>query len=191
LKENVLDQASHCFGKLAAQMDYETAALDCVEIDLDGQIMEIPAIVVKCRPEDILVYPTVRTQLIAVDTPECPVVALGVEFPYQRSSLAGWYFAWLPMHDDHQRSFLRMLATSSMWHVVVFSGVRVTRVLMVPINQTARRDYRQLWKLIADNYPLKPEANTKLAIDRACGAMQEALGPGYVLQTIRTIGCSK
>lgn len=190
MKENVLEQASQCFGKLAAQMDYETAALDNVEINLDGQIMEIPAIVVKGRPEDILVYPIVRTQLIAVDTPECPVVALGVEFPYQKSSLAGWYFTWLPMHNDHQRSFLRMLATSSMWHVVVFSGVRVTRALMVPIEQSVRREYRQLWKLIAD-YPMKPDANTKLAIDRACEVMQGALGPGYVLQTIRTIGCSK
>ncbi len=104
MKENILEQASQCFGKLAAQMDYETAALDYVEIDLDGQIMEIPAIIVKGRPEDILVYSTVRTQLIAVDTPECPVVALGVEFPYQESSLAGWYFTWLPIHNDHQRS---------------------------------------------------------------------------------------
>jgi len=190
LKENVLEQASRRFGKLAAQMDYETAALDCVEIDLNGQIMEIPAIVVKGRPEDILVYPTVRTQLVAVDTTECPVVALGVEFPYQKSSLAGWYFTWLPMHNDHQRTFLRMLATSSMWHVVVFSGVRVTRTLMVPIEQSVRREYRKLWKLIVD-YPLKPEANTNCAIDQACGAMQEALGPGYVLQTIRTIGCYK
>lgn len=190
MNENILEQAGQCFGKLAAQMDYETAALDYVEIDLDGQIMEIPAIVVKGRPEDILIYPTVRTQVIAVDTPECPVVALGVEFPYQESSLAGWYFTWLPMHNDHQRSFLRMLATSSMWHVVVFSGVQVTRALMVPIEQSVRSEYRQLWKLIAD-YPLNPDANTNWAIDRACEAMQEALGPGYVLQTIRTIGCSK
>ena len=187
---DVLEQANRCFEKLAAQLDYETAALDYVELDLDGQIMQIPAIVVKGRPEDILVYPTVRTQLIAVDTSECPVVALGVEFPYQKSSFAGWYFTWLPMHNDHQRSFLRMLATSSMWHVVVFSGVRVTRALMVPIEQSVRSEYRQLWKLIAD-YPLTPEANTNWAIDRACEAMQEALGPGYVLQTIRTIGCSK
>ena len=188
--KDVLEQASRRFGKLAAQMDYETAALDYVELDLDGHFMQIPAIVVKVRPEDILVYPTVRTQLIAVDTPECQVVALGVEFPYQKSSLTGWYFTWLPMHNDYQRSILRMLATSSMWHVVVFSGVRVTRALMLPIEQSVRREYRQLWKLIAD-YPLKPEANTKWAIDRACEAMQEALGPGYVLQTIRTIGGSK
>lgn len=187
MNQDVLEMCRKRFAALAEQMDEETVACSAATIQLEGEEREVPAVVVKGAEETILRRPAVRCQVLGIETTECPVVAVGVEFPEQAKTLTGWYWSWIPMHTAGQRELLKLMASAPVWLVVVFSGEEVSRALIVQVNDIARAQYRQLNQVV-ESYPTNRRADTGRAIDGAQAATAAALGDGHTLETVKDIG---
>jgi hypothetical protein len=187
MNDDILETYERLFGTLAKQMDEETMACSTAVIQMEGEEYGVPAFIVKGPPDTVMERPIVRCQVLGIETSECAVVAVGVEFPFQTEALQGWYWSWLPMHTTEQRALLGLMATAPVWLLVIFSGEAVSRALIVRVNDIARARYRQL-KLVVESYPTNPIADTKRAIDAAQEATADALGDGYVLETVRDLG---
>lgn len=189
MNEDVLEMYQRCFEALTGQMEEETVACSTAAIQIEGQDYEVPAIVVKGGAEAKLRRPVVRCQVLGIETSECPVIAVGIEFPDQVNTLASWYWSWVPMHTTEQRELVGLMATAPAWLVVVFSGELVSRALIVQIAELARARYRRL-KQMVESYPENPQADTGRAINVAQVATAAVLGDGFVLETVKDLGVS-
>lgn len=187
MNHDVLEMYRKRFEGLAAQMGEETIACSTARIQLEGQDYEAPAIVVKGAAEARLLRPVVRSQVLGIETSECPVVAVGIEFPHQVDNLASWYWSWVPLHTAEQRELVGLMATAPAWLVVVFSGELVSRALIVQVTELARARYRRLEQMV-ESYPEDPKSDTGRAIDVAQVATVGALGDGVVLETVKDLG---
>lgn len=187
MNKDALERYRRRFGPLASQLEEETMACSTAALHLEGEDQEVPAFVVKGDPEANLEKPVVRCQVLGIETSECPVVAVGVEFPEQVETLTAWYWTWIPMHTADQRELLKLMASAPVWLVVVFSGERVSRALIVRVNDIARAQYRQL-KQVVESYPTNRRADTERAIDAAQAATAASLGDGHTLETVKDIG---
>jgi hypothetical protein len=186
MNQDVLEMYRKRFEALAAQMEEETIACTTGWIQVEGQDHEAPAIIVKGGAEARLRRPVVRCQVLGIETSECPVVAVGVEFPHQVDNLASWYWSWVPMHTVEQRELVGLMVTAPAWLVVVFSGELVTRALVVQVAELARARYRKLRQMV-ESYPEAQQADTNRAIDVAQAATAGALGDGFVLETVKDL----
>jgi hypothetical protein len=187
MNRDVLEMCQQRFKSLAEQMEAETIACSTAEIQLEGKDYEVPALVVKGNTETRLRRPIVRCQILGIETSECPVIAVGVEFPHQIETLAACYWSWLPMHTGEQREWLRLMASVPAWLVVIFSGEVVSRALKVGVSELTRARYRQL-KRVVESYPTNPGADADRAINAAQAATATVLGDGYELETVKDIG---
>lgn len=91
MNQNVLEMCRKRFASLAEQMEEEAVACSTATIQLEGEEREVPTVVVKGGEEAVLRRPLVRCQVLGIETSECPVVAVGVEFPEQVEALTPWY----------------------------------------------------------------------------------------------------
>lgn len=187
MNHDVLEEYRKRYEALAEQMEEETIACSTAWIQVEGRDYEAPAIVVKGSAEAKLRRPVVRCQVLGIETSECPVVAVEIEFPHQVENLASWYWAWVPMHTAGQRKLADLMATSPAWLLVVFSGELVSRALIVRVSDVARARYRTLSKVVG-SYPLNPKVDVKRAIDAAQTATAGALGAGFFLETVQDLG---
>lgn len=187
MNHEFLEMCRQRFAWLAEQMVVETIACTTAPIHFEGTDREVPAIVVKGTRDTRLGRPMVRCQVLGIETSECPVLAVGLEFPQQVETLAGWYWSWVPMHSTDQRKLVELMAEASVWLVVVFSGDAVTRALMVGVDEVTRARYRQL-KRVVESYPVNPSADTGRAIDAAQTATAAILGDGFELEVVKDIG---
>jgi hypothetical protein len=187
MNQDVLEELQRRFGDLAKRMDEETMACSTAAISLDGGEYEVLAIIVKGPPESTLNRPVVRCQVLGIETSECPVMAVGVELPYQVETLTAWYWSWIPMHTPEQRSLLESMTTAPAWLLVVFSGEIVSRALIVRVSDIAMAQYRQ-FRLVVESYPTNPLADTRRAIEVAQVATSDALGDGFELEIVKDLG---
>lgn len=189
MNDDVLEMYRQHFDALAGQMEEETIACSTAPIHFQGQDYEVPAIVAKGSAESRLQRPVVRCQVLGIETSQCPVIAVGVEFPHQINTFASWYWSWVPMHTAEQRDLVGLMATAPAWLVIVFSGDFVSRALIVQVSELARARYRRL-KQTVESYPENPRSDTRRAIDAAQAATASALGNGFVLETVKDLGVS-
>lgn len=186
MKHQVLDRYQREYGPLAMRMKEGAVACAPGRLQLEGRSRVVPAIVVKGLLGALPEQPIVCFQVLGVETSQGPVLAVGVEFPGQSNSLAGWRWTWIPMHTRDQRALLEILGTTSAWLVVIFSGEAASRALIVRAPADVRERCRQIKRKV-DLYPTNPGADADRAIEAARMATLYPAGDGYLLQIVRDI----
>lgn len=157
------------YGSLAEDLSVGAMNLTTTEFSLPSGRHWLPTVVLKGKPHQRLRSPNPQVHVFGVETPECPVVLVGVHFPLH-DDFGQPYVTLIPMHSAEQRSLLRIIATAPYWFYVFFSGAAPTLAFLAGCEPGLVEAYSRIWTLVA-GYPLNPNANTQWAIQFASEAL--------------------
>jgi hypothetical protein len=128
----------------------------------DGTSRSMPIVILKGESEARL-RPTEPGFLVGVvETPDCPMLLLGIKLSNQTAGFPDAFSVTVPMHTVDQRSLLRILANADECLYVAMSGALPTLAMGMKVDLSVHELFTTAWDSVAA-LPLNPEAD----IDRA------------------------
>jgi hypothetical protein len=128
----------------------------------DGTSRSMPIVILKGESEARL-RPIEPGFLVGVvETPDCPMLLLGIKLSNQTAGFPDAFSVTVPMHTVDQRSLLRILANADECLYVAMSGALPTLAMGMKVDPSVHELFTTAWDSVAA-LPLNPEAD----IDRA------------------------
>jgi hypothetical protein len=160
------------FQRIASEMGPDTMTSFELPAGPDGE--DVPAIMIKGSPGSALEKEEVIFKVSALQTPECPVVVIGLEFPYPTKSLKKSYWCYWPVNTPDDLRELEVMARAPRWCVLIFSGDTVLEpFLLTPVGAQVQAQCRFIHDRIR-GMTLNPRADVELAKALTHLVMEEA-----------------
>jgi hypothetical protein len=162
------------FQRIASGMGPDTMTSFKLPAGPDGE--DVPAIMIKGSPGCALQKEEVIFNVGALQTPECPVVIIEVEFPHPAKPLKNSYWCYWPVNTPDDIRELEVMARAPRWCVLIFSGDAVLEpFLLTPVGAQVQAQCRFILDRIR-GMMLNPRADVELAKALTHLVMEEARG---------------
>ena len=173
MKLNLVEFLFRAIAPAAQDLAPGSMALCAAERDgPDGTSRSMPIVILKGESEARL-RPTEPGFVIGVvETPDCPMLLVGLKLRDQTAGFPDVFSVTVPMHTADQRSLLRILATAEDYLCVAISGALPTLAMGIKLDPSVHELFTAAWDSIAA-LPLNPQADIDRARELAHAAMNE------------------